>query len=110
MDIHKVEGKDNIGWPVQSDFKLTKVEVSKVLLAFANHNMNGFNFVGYCQFPLSWRVQSTNSSNLEIVNFFIIKKNIMATSFEPHECVILVQSTKIATHENTAIHSNLTSV
>ena len=29
----------------------------------------------------------------------------MATNFEPHECVIFVQSTKIGTHENKAIHS-----
>ena len=32
-------------------------------------------------------------------------KNTMATNFEPHECVISVQSTKIGTHENKAIHS-----
>ena len=31
----------------------------------------------------------------------------MATNFEPHECVIFVQSTKIGTHENKAIHSKL---
>ena len=30
----------------------------------------------------------------------------MATNFEPHECVIFVQSTKIGTHENKAIHSS----
>ena len=29
----------------------------------------------------------------------------MAKNFEPDECVILVQSTKIATQKNTAIHS-----
>ena len=29
----------------------------------------------------------------------------MATNFEPHDCVIFVQSTKIGTHENKAIHS-----
>ena len=29
----------------------------------------------------------------------------MASNFEPHECVIFVQSTKIGTHENKAIHS-----
>ena len=29
----------------------------------------------------------------------------MATNFEPHECVIFVQSTKICTQENKAIHS-----
>ena len=28
----------------------------------------------------------------------------MATNFEPHECVIFVQSTKIGTQENKAIH------
>ena len=31
----------------------------------------------------------------------------MATNFEPHECVIFAQSTKIGTHENKAIHSKL---
>ena len=31
----------------------------------------------------------------------------MATNFETHECVIFVQSTKIDTHENKAIHSSL---
>ena len=29
----------------------------------------------------------------------------MATNFEPHKFVIFVQSTKIGTHENKAIHS-----
>ena len=29
----------------------------------------------------------------------------MATNFEPHECVIFVQSTKIGTHENKAIQN-----
>ena len=29
----------------------------------------------------------------------------MATNFEPHECVICVQFTKIGTHENKAIYS-----
>ena len=29
----------------------------------------------------------------------------MATNFEPHECVNFVQSTKIGTHKNKAIHS-----
>ena len=29
----------------------------------------------------------------------------MATNFEPHNCVIFAQSTKIDTHENKAIHS-----
>ena len=28
----------------------------------------------------------------------------MAMSFEPHECVILVQSMKIGTHEKKVIH------
>ena len=31
----------------------------------------------------------------------------MATNFEPHECIIFVQSTIIGTHENKAIHSIL---
>ena len=34
-----------------------------------------------------------------------MKENTMATNFEPHECVIFIQSTKIGTHENKAIHS-----
>ena len=29
----------------------------------------------------------------------------MATNFEPQECAMLLQSTKIGTHENKAIHS-----
>ena len=28
----------------------------------------------------------------------------MATNFEPHECIIYVQSKKIGTHENKATH------
>ena len=35
-----------------------------------------------------------------------MKENTIAWNFEPHECVIFVQSTKIGTHENKAIHSN----
>ena len=35
----------------------------------------------------------------------MMKENIMATKFEPYECVSLVQSRKIGTHENKAIHS-----
>ena len=35
-----------------------------------------------------------------------MKENIMATNFEPNECVIFVQSTKIGTHENKIIHNN----
>ena len=31
----------------------------------------------------------------------------MATEFEPHECVIFIQSMKIGTHKNKAIHSTL---
>ena len=31
----------------------------------------------------------------------------MATNFEPHECIIFVQSTKIDSHKNKAIHSIL---
>ena len=30
----------------------------------------------------------------------------MAENFEPNECVIFVQSKKIGTHENKAIHSS----
>ena len=33
-----------------------------------------------------------------------MKKNTKATNFEPHEYVIFVQSTKISTNENKAIH------
>ena len=34
-----------------------------------------------------------------------MKKNTVATNFETHECVFFVQTTKIGTHENKAIHS-----
>ena len=33
------------------------------------------------------------------------ERNTLATNFEAQECVICVQSTKICTHENKAIHS-----
>ena len=31
----------------------------------------------------------------------------MATNFEPNECVIFVESTKISTHENKAIYNSI---
>ena len=34
-----------------------------------------------------------------------MKDNTLATNFYPHERVIFVQSTKIGTYENKAIHS-----
>ena len=34
-----------------------------------------------------------------------MKENIIATNFEIHESIIFLQSTKIGTHENKAIHS-----
>ena len=34
-----------------------------------------------------------------------MQENAVATNFEPHECVIFAQSTKIGTQENKAIHS-----
>ena len=34
-----------------------------------------------------------------------MKENTIATDFEPNECVIFVQSTKIGTNENKAILS-----
>ena len=36
-----------------------------------------------------------------------MKENTTTTNFEPHECVIFVQSTIIGTHENKGIHSIL---
>ena len=36
-----------------------------------------------------------------------MKENIIATKFDPNEYAISVQSTKIGTHENKAIHSSL---
>ena len=30
----------------------------------------------------------------------------MTTNFKPHKCLIFLQSTKIGTHENKAIHNN----
>ena len=36
-----------------------------------------------------------------------MKENTTATNFGPHECVIFLQSTKIGTHENKAIHSTI---
>ena len=37
----------------------------------------------------------------------LIKEITMATKFEPYECVIFVQSTKIGTHEDKGIHSRI---
>ena len=37
-----------------------------------------------------------------------MKENTIASNFDPHECVIFVQSTKIGTHENKDIHNRLT--
>ena len=34
-----------------------------------------------------------------------MKEGTIATNFEPHECVIFVQSTKTGTHKNKAIKS-----
>ena len=34
-----------------------------------------------------------------------MKENIVTTNFEPHKCVIFVQSMKIGTHENKVIRS-----
>ena len=39
-----------------------------------------------------------------------MKENTLATNFEPHECIIFVQSTKIGTHENKAIHSTIQNI
>ena len=33
-----------------------------------------------------------------------MKERAIATNFEPHECIIFAQSTKIGTHENKAMH------
>ena len=67
---------------------------------------DGLIFVGYQFSWFSWRAWSTNSSTHEFVNFHInYEGKYLATSFEPHECVIFVQSTKIGTHEIKAIHS-----
>ena len=69
--------------------------------------VDGLNFVGYQFLWFSLRVGSSNSSTNKIVIFCIMKEYTMTTNFEPHECVIFVQSTKIDTDENKAIHSSL---
>ena len=67
---------------------------------------DGFNFVRYRFSWFSRTVWSTNSSTNEMGIFCMIKKeNTMAMNSEPHECVSFVQSTKIGTHRNKAIHS-----
>ena len=40
-----------------------------------------------------------------VIFIWIMKENAIATNFEPHEYIIVVQSTKTGTHENKAIHS-----
>ena len=68
--------------------------------------MDGLIFVGYQLSWFSWRGPSTNFSANEIAIFCMnIKENTMTTNFEPHECSIFLQSTKIGTQENKAIHS-----
>ena len=53
----------------------------------------------------SWRVQFTKySTNEKAITVWIMKENAMATNFEPHECVILAQFTKIGSHSNKAKH------
>ena len=68
---------------------------------------DGLNFVVYQFSWFSWRVRSTNSRTHEMVTFYMNyeRKHYMATNFEPHECIIFVQSTKIDTHKNKPIHS-----
>ena len=70
--------------------------------------VNGLIFVGYQSSCFSWKAQFTNSSTYEIGSFCMsYEGNIMATNFESHECIIFLQSAKIGSHENKAIHSNI---
>ena len=59
--------------------------------------------------PILWfscSVISTNYSTNEKAIFCMInKENITATNFDPDEYAISVQSTKIGTHNNRAMHS-----
>ena len=63
--------------------------------------MDGLDFVGYQFSWLLWRVRSTNSSTHEMVIFCMnYERKYYGHEFEPLECAIFVQSTKIGTHEN----------
>ena len=69
--------------------------------------VDGLIFVVYQFSWFSWRVRSTNSSTHETAIFLyeLWRKILMAMNFEPNECAVFVQSTKISTHENKGIHS-----
>ena len=72
-----------------------------------SHIVDGLIFVGYQFSWLSWRVRSKNSSTHELVIFCMnYEGKYYDHKFEPHECVIFVQSTKIDTHKNKGFHSN----
>ena len=88
-------------------WKLTTPRHFKVSHGHILYTVDGLIFVGYQFSWFSWRVQSTNSSTNKIANFCMNYegKYTMTTNFEPHECVIFVQFTKIGSHENKAINS-----
>ena len=69
-----------------------------------HYTVDGLIFVGNQFSWFSWRVRSMYSS----VSVWIMKVNTMATNFEPHECVIFVQSTKIGTNEIKPQYSKIT--
>ena len=59
--------------------------------------MDDLIFMGYQFSWFLWRVQSTSSSIHEIAIFCMKYENIMVMNSEPHERVILFQSTTIGT-------------
>ena len=71
---------------------------------FSEFFLWGTNFRGFCG-ESNPQIQV---STKYLLSLCIIKENIMATNFEPHKCAILVQSMKIGTQGNKAIHSILT--
>ena len=71
----------------------SKLEKNKEIYSRKN-TVDGLIFVRY-QFSWFWgRVKATNSSTHKTFTDFLYEGNILATNFESHERVILVQSTK----------------
>ena len=63
--------------------------------------VDGLIFVVYQFSWFTWRVWSTKSSTHEkAIICMNNEEKCFDHEFEPHECVIFAQSTKIGTHEN----------
>ena len=72
------------------------------------NTVNGLIFFWYQFSWFLWRVQSTNSTIHETVNFCMsYEGNIMATKVKPQKWVIFFRSTKAGTNGQEIIHNNI---